>query len=49
MTDSQSGQAIANASIEVEGSRHQVHTSSTGEYWRPLAPGMYQLHAFAPG
>ncbi|XP_058270975.1 carboxypeptidase D-like [Hemibagrus wyckioides] len=49
VTDSQSGQAIANASIEVEGSRHQVHTSSIGEYWRPLAPGMYQLHAFAPG
>ncbi|KAK3555766.1 hypothetical protein QTP86_028950 [Hemibagrus guttatus] len=46
--DSQSGQAIANVSIEVEGSRHRVHTSSTGEYWRPLAPGIYQLHAFAP-
>ncbi|XP_047661258.1 carboxypeptidase D, b isoform X1 [Tachysurus fulvidraco] len=49
VTDSQSGQAIANATIEVEGSMHQVHTSITGEFWRPLAPGMYQLHAFAPG
>ncbi|KAF4077661.1 hypothetical protein AMELA_G00210550 [Ameiurus melas] len=49
VTDSQSGQAIANATIEVDGSRHRVHTSSTGGYWRPLAPGMYQLHAFAPG
>ncbi|KAB5548691.1 hypothetical protein PHYPO_G00058480 [Pangasianodon hypophthalmus] len=49
VTDSQSGQAVANATIEVDGSRHRVHTSSTGEYWRPLAPGVYQLHAFAPG
>ncbi|XP_053505301.1 carboxypeptidase D, b isoform X2 [Ictalurus furcatus] len=49
VTDSQSGQAIANATVEVDGSRHRVHTSSTGGYWRPLAPGMYQLHAFAPG
>ncbi|KAK1788062.1 hypothetical protein P4O66_016539 [Electrophorus voltai] len=49
VTDIQSGQAIANATIVVEGSRHQVHATSTGRYWRLMAPGIYQLHAFAPG
>ncbi|XP_046724721.1 carboxypeptidase D, b isoform X1 [Silurus meridionalis] len=49
VTDSHSGQAITNATIEVHGSRHRVHTSRTGEYWRPLSPGTYQLHASAPG
>lgn len=49
VTDSRSGQAIGNATVKVDGSRHHVHTSSRGEYWRPLAPGMYQLHASAPG
>ncbi|XP_076836499.1 carboxypeptidase D, b isoform X2 [Brachyhypopomus gauderio] len=49
VTDVHSGQAIANATIVVEGSRHRVHVTSTGQYWRPLASGMYRLHAYAPG
>ncbi|TSP68499.1 Carboxypeptidase D [Bagarius yarrelli] len=47
--DSSSSEAIANATIEVKGSRHRVHTSSLGEYWRPLSPGIYRLHVFASG
>lgn len=43
-----SGKGIANATVVVEGSGHQVHTSSTGQYWRPLAPGSYHLTASAP-
>ncbi|XP_051537619.1 carboxypeptidase D, b [Myxocyprinus asiaticus] len=49
VTDGHSGKGIANATVVVEGSRHQVHTSSTGQYWRPLAPGSYHLTASAPG
>ncbi|XP_072518640.1 carboxypeptidase D, b [Salminus brasiliensis] len=49
VTDVQSGQAISNATIVVDGSKHQVHTSNSGQYWRPLAPGKYELQASAPG
>ncbi|KAL7853622.1 hypothetical protein AOLI_G00204660 [Acnodon oligacanthus] len=49
VTDVQSGQGIANSTIVVEGSRHHVHTSKSGQYWRPLAPGAYEIQAFAPG
>ncbi|XP_066502656.1 carboxypeptidase D, b isoform X2 [Hoplias malabaricus] len=49
LTDVLSGQAIANAAIVAEGSRHQVHTSNSGQYWRPLSPGKYKLQASAPG
>ncbi|XP_067280884.1 carboxypeptidase D, b [Pseudorasbora parva] len=49
VTDGHSGKGIANATVVVEGSRHQVHTSSAGQYWRPLAPGSYHLTASAPG
>ncbi|KAK9955727.1 hypothetical protein ABG768_015583 [Culter alburnus] len=49
VTDGLSGKGIGNATVVVKGSRHQVHTSSTGQYWRPLAPGSYHLTASAPG
>ncbi|XP_052393456.1 carboxypeptidase D isoform X2 [Carassius gibelio] len=49
VTDGQSGKGIANATVMVEGSGHHVHTSSTGQYWRPLAPGSYQITASASG
>lgn len=49
VTDAHTGKAIANATVIVEDSRHQVHTSSTGQYWRPLAPGSYHILASAPG
>ncbi|KAG1970038.1 carboxypeptidase D, b isoform X2 [Pimephales promelas] len=48
VTDSQSGKGIANATVVVEGSGHQIRTSRTGQYWRPLAPGSYHLTASAP-
>ncbi|KAL0162188.1 hypothetical protein M9458_041584, partial [Cirrhinus mrigala] len=49
VTDGHSGKGIANATVMVEGSSHHVHTSSTGQYWRPLAPGSYHITASAPG
>lgn len=49
VTDAHTGKAIANATVIVEDSRHQIHTSSTGQYWRPLAPGSYHIIASAPG
>ncbi|KTF93361.1 hypothetical protein cypCar_00044092, partial [Cyprinus carpio] len=49
VTDGQSGKGIANATVMVEGSSHHVHTSSTGQYWRPLAPGSYHITASASG
>ncbi|XP_042604190.1 carboxypeptidase D, b isoform X2 [Cyprinus carpio] len=49
VTDGHSGKGIANATVVVEGSSHHVHTSSTGQYWRPLAPGSYHITASAPG
>uniref|UniRef100_A0A4W4GVC5 Peptidase M14 domain-containing protein n=1 Tax=Electrophorus electricus TaxID=8005 RepID=A0A4W4GVC5_ELEEL len=48
VTDIQSGQAIANATIVVEGSRHQVHATSTGRYWRLMCdPSLYFLTRYA--
>ncbi|XP_026051165.1 carboxypeptidase D, b [Carassius auratus] len=49
VTDGHSGKGIADATVMVEGSSHHVHTSSTGQYWRPLAPGSYHITASAPG
>ncbi|TRY57321.1 hypothetical protein DNTS_008903 [Danionella cerebrum] len=49
VTDALTGKGIANATVTVEGSRHRVHTSSTGQYWRPLAPGSYHITASATG
>uniref|UniRef100_A0A671QNQ1 Carboxypeptidase D-like n=1 Tax=Sinocyclocheilus anshuiensis TaxID=1608454 RepID=A0A671QNQ1_9TELE len=49
VTDGHSGKGIANATVVVEGSSHYVHTSSMGQYWRPLAPGSYHITASAPG
>ncbi|XP_050948191.1 carboxypeptidase D, b isoform X2 [Labeo rohita] len=49
VTDGHSGKGIANATVMVEGSSHHVHSSSTGQYWRPLAPGSYHITASAPG
>ncbi|XP_065143505.1 carboxypeptidase D, b isoform X2 [Paramisgurnus dabryanus] len=49
VTDAHTGKGISNATVVVEGSRHQVHTNSAGQYWRPLAPGSYHIIASAPG
>ncbi|KAI4897574.1 hypothetical protein NFI96_020857 [Prochilodus magdalenae] len=49
VTDVLSGKGIANATIVVEGSQHKVHTSDSGQYWRPLAPGAHKLQVLALG
>ena len=41
----QQGRLIANATIHVQGIDKPVKSTKTGEYWRLLRPGKYQIHA----
>ena len=41
----QQGRLIANATIHVQGIDKPVKSTKTGEYWRLLRPGQYQIHA----
>lgn len=43
------GEAILDADVAVDGIKHNVTTSSRGEYWRLLLPGEYQMYATAYG
>ena len=45
----ESGSPIPNAVISVKGRYHNVRTASSGDFWRPLTPGKYDVTASAPG
>lgn len=41
--DGQTNQPIANATIKIKDLDHDVYSSESGEYWRILLPGEYQI------
>lgn len=45
----QEGNAIANATVSVEGVNHDVTTGVSGDYWRLLNPGEYRVTVRAEG
>jgi len=44
----QSGRPVPKAEVEVRGIKKNMTTSNSGEYWRLLAPGTYNIRAASP-
>ena len=47
--DEATGHGLANATITVSGIDHVIHSVADGDYWRPLAPGTYDIKVSLPG
>ena len=47
--DKKTGAAVKDATVVVSGIAHNITTSIDGDYWRLVAPGIYQVTVHAEG